>query len=250
MNDATKKLAADHQGMRVDYTGLLGQCRRALRLNGHSARAEMLRQLQGHLKELGKRWYAGDAAVVDELLQLYCVEAGARAALKASLSCAAPATEGEREAFEAEVLRHIDPATSHISLARDDSDRYVDWGVMLAWEAWKGRARHAVANDTDDRVHAQAYLRQAEALLTGNEATLHAENEKLRAALATVSAPEPLTALRAVLSTGVAKDVLGKLAEGQGIETDDGKTWLRAAAVAASPFAAQAVAPDLAATRL
>jgi hypothetical protein len=75
------KLAANHQGMRVDYSGLLGQCQRALS-NREPANAEMLRQLQGHLKELGQRWYAGDADVVDEFLQLYCVESEARNAIQ------------------------------------------------------------------------------------------------------------------------------------------------------------------------
>ncbi|NDZ11543.1 hypothetical protein C7T35_01160 [Variovorax sp. WS11] len=77
-------LAEKHQGMRVDYSGLLGQCQRGLRgAGGHAANAEMLRQLQGHLKELGQRWYAGDTAVVDEILQLYCIEKEARDALAA-----------------------------------------------------------------------------------------------------------------------------------------------------------------------
>lgn len=77
-------LAADHVGMRVDYTGLLGQARGAL-THGEvaPALAEMLRQLAVHLKELGQRWYAGDTVVVDELLQLYCIESDARAALSA-----------------------------------------------------------------------------------------------------------------------------------------------------------------------
>ena len=73
-------LAERHTGMRVDYSGLLGQCQRALR-SREPANAEMLRQLQGHLQEFGRRWYAGDTAVVDEILQLYCIECEARAAL-------------------------------------------------------------------------------------------------------------------------------------------------------------------------
>lgn len=77
-------LAKKHEGMRVDYSGLLGQCQRALRNKGESANAEMLRQLQCHLKELGERWYAGDTDVVDEILQLYCIEKDARAALASS----------------------------------------------------------------------------------------------------------------------------------------------------------------------
>jgi len=80
--DAGKLLAEKHTGMKVDYRGLLGQVQREIERSapGH---AEMLRQLQGHLQELGQRWYAGDTAVVDELLQLYCVERQARADLAA-----------------------------------------------------------------------------------------------------------------------------------------------------------------------
>ena len=77
-------LAADHTSMRVDYSGLLKQARAALRSS--PGLAEMLRQLQEHLHELGQRWYAGDTAVVDEILQLYCIEHEARAALKAKES--------------------------------------------------------------------------------------------------------------------------------------------------------------------
>lgn len=76
-------LAADHNGMRVDYTGLLGQVRREICRSGPGY-AEMLRQLQGHIQELGQRWYAGETAAVDEFLQLYSVEKDARAAIAAS----------------------------------------------------------------------------------------------------------------------------------------------------------------------
>ncbi|WP_401733535.1 hypothetical protein [Stenotrophomonas muris] len=72
-------LAADHHGMRVDYHGLLRQVQGGLRSD--PALAEMVRHLHGHLTELGKRWYAGDRKVVDELLQLYGIEDGARRAL-------------------------------------------------------------------------------------------------------------------------------------------------------------------------
>ncbi|WP_241043713.1 hypothetical protein [Achromobacter xylosoxidans] len=78
---ALARLAEPHTGMRVDYQGLLRQAREGL--HDSPGLAEMLRQLQGHLRELGQRWYAGDTAVVDELLQLYCVESNARAALSA-----------------------------------------------------------------------------------------------------------------------------------------------------------------------
>lgn len=75
-------LAADHQGMRVDYTGLLGQSRRELNRTAQG-QAEMLRQLQWHIAELGERFYAGDLKVVDEFLQLYCVAKEAREAIRA-----------------------------------------------------------------------------------------------------------------------------------------------------------------------
>lgn len=53
---------------------------------------------------------------------------------------------------------------------------------------------------------------------------------------AAADAPEPatLTILRALLATGVAKDVLGKLADGHGTDTEDGKAWLRAAELASA----------------
>lgn len=76
-------LAADHKGMRVDYSGLLKQAVSALRRGvKEPGLAELLRQLQEHMTELGRRWYSGDTAVVDELLQLYAVEDAARDALK------------------------------------------------------------------------------------------------------------------------------------------------------------------------
>ncbi|WPQ33669.1 hypothetical protein [Achromobacter xylosoxidans] len=87
---ALARLAEPHTGMRVDYQGLLRQAREGL--HDSPGLAEMLRQLQGHLRELGQRWYAGDTAVVDELLQLYCVESNARAALSGTQS-----GQGERQ---------------------------------------------------------------------------------------------------------------------------------------------------------
>lgn len=75
------KLAPDHNAMRVDYSGLLGQCARALK-RSNSGEAEMLRQLKGHLQELGQQFYGGDIAAVDEFLQLYCIESDLRLKLK------------------------------------------------------------------------------------------------------------------------------------------------------------------------
>lgn len=82
-------LSAEHTGMRVDYQGLFKQARDGLRRE--PVLAEMLRQFQDHLTELGRCWYAGDTAVVDEFLQLYCVEREARAAIAAAPT---PAAQG------------------------------------------------------------------------------------------------------------------------------------------------------------
>src|SRR3546814_8893025 len=73
-------LAKDHAGMRVDYQGLLKQSRDSL-TREEPALAEMLRQFESHIPQLGRRWYAGDTSAVDEFLQLYCVEHDARTQL-------------------------------------------------------------------------------------------------------------------------------------------------------------------------
>lgn len=77
-------LADDHKGFRVDYTGLLSQASRALS-RAAPGQAEMLRQMQEHFKELGQRFYSGELGVVDEFLQLYCVEKDMRAAIRAKV---------------------------------------------------------------------------------------------------------------------------------------------------------------------
>lgn len=77
--DAAPILAPKHTGMMVDYTGLIGQARAALNHGDKApAMSELLRQLAVHMSQLGQRWYAGDAKVVDEFLQLYCIEQDAR----------------------------------------------------------------------------------------------------------------------------------------------------------------------------
>lgn len=81
VHKATIALAKDHKSMRVDYSGLLSEAGKIIR-ESDPGYAEMLRQLEGHLQELGKRYYSGDIAVVDEFLQLYCIESEAREALK------------------------------------------------------------------------------------------------------------------------------------------------------------------------
>lgn len=53
---------------------------------------------------------------------------------------AAPAADTMREAFETELRRHFDPMQADLYLARDESDNYDLWAVMLAWECY--RAAH------------------------------------------------------------------------------------------------------------
>lgn len=65
-------LAPDHKGMMVNYSGMLRQTINALP-RSYSFQAEMLRQFQKHIEEMGKRFYSGDLKAVDEFLQLYCV---------------------------------------------------------------------------------------------------------------------------------------------------------------------------------
>lgn len=81
--NARPVLGKQHTGMRVDHSGLFWQASLALERADLAVYAELLRQLQAHLQELGARWYAGDTAVVDELLQLYCIESSARDAVVA-----------------------------------------------------------------------------------------------------------------------------------------------------------------------
>ncbi len=87
--DKVTLLSKDHTGMKVDYSGLLGQVRREIKRSAPGL-AEMIRQLQEHMQELGQRWYAGDTAVVDELLQLYSVERQARDAIAAQTKQGGP----------------------------------------------------------------------------------------------------------------------------------------------------------------
>ena len=110
-------LAADHDGMRVDYRGLMRQSQHALK-HSSPGHAEMLRQFEGHLTELGTRWYAGDTAVVDEILQLYCIEHEARQAVAARPASPVPPVGAElvsdagRLAYVADQIRALEPAGS------------------------------------------------------------------------------------------------------------------------------------------
>src|SRR3546814_8190032 len=62
-------LAKDHAGMRVDYQGLLKQSRDSL-TREEPALAEMLRQFESHITQLGRRWYARSEEHTSELQSL------------------------------------------------------------------------------------------------------------------------------------------------------------------------------------
>ena len=102
---AINLLAADHEGMKVDYRGLFSQVQRAIK-RSDPGYAEMLRQLEGHLKELGQRWYAGDTNVVDEILQLYCIERDARKVLPNPPIAAPQAQADARDAIRELIAKH------------------------------------------------------------------------------------------------------------------------------------------------
>jgi hypothetical protein len=60
-------LAKRHTGMRLNIEAhLVGPRRRGTKW--------ALEQLHEHLKEVARRYYAGDIAVVDEFLQAYCLD--------------------------------------------------------------------------------------------------------------------------------------------------------------------------------
>jgi len=60
----TPPLANPHTGMRVCAHRILTE-------NGRGY-AGVRREMAKHLEEVARRYYAGDVAVVDEFLQLYC----------------------------------------------------------------------------------------------------------------------------------------------------------------------------------
>jgi len=69
-------LAPDHRGMRLDAVHYL-------RNGGEPALTFVRQEMARHLEELGRRYYAGDVAAVDEFLQLYCIAESERAAVVA-----------------------------------------------------------------------------------------------------------------------------------------------------------------------
>ncbi len=73
----TPPLAAPHTNMRVNGA-------RLLRENGRGY-SGMRQEMATHFEEVATRYYAGDVAVVDEFLQLYCFGEAARKAAVAAL---------------------------------------------------------------------------------------------------------------------------------------------------------------------
>lgn len=103
----------------------------------------------------------------------------------AAPSAAEPVAMALREAFEARIKQNCGDLTT---FGHGEHMHYRNSAVNNAWCGWKDCFGYMLANDRAELAHAQAYLRQAQELLTGNEATLHAENQRLRALLA---APSP-----------------------------------------------------------
>jgi hypothetical protein len=54
----------------------------------------MRREMATHLEEVAHRYYAGDVAVVDEFLQLYCFGEEARKAVVNQANATRPAGDG------------------------------------------------------------------------------------------------------------------------------------------------------------
>jgi hypothetical protein len=59
-------LAEKHTGMRISAKGVL------LRVSGDLSGSA--KEMCGHLTEMAERFYAGEISVVDEFLQLYCLD--------------------------------------------------------------------------------------------------------------------------------------------------------------------------------
>jgi hypothetical protein len=79
--EARVPLAPKHTGMRVSASGILGRIAKGWGVDG-SLRYGCEGMLE-HLRELSRRYYAGDVAAVDEFLQIYCLDEGRAAAVAA-----------------------------------------------------------------------------------------------------------------------------------------------------------------------
>lgn len=65
-------LAKKHTGMRVDHSGILGRIAKGCKVR--QDQRWILGQMDEHLEEMAKRFYAGEISAVDEFLQLYCLD--------------------------------------------------------------------------------------------------------------------------------------------------------------------------------
>lgn len=69
----TPPLGPKHEGMKMSAEGLIIRAAQLIPKGEEAGgyRWALTEQLLVHLKELGRRYYEGDALVVDEFLQLY-----------------------------------------------------------------------------------------------------------------------------------------------------------------------------------
>lgn len=114
--------------------------------------------------------------------RLQLLDHGDEAAAKA-LEWAVTAEPDEEVLPRLDIRQAFEREFSECDLSRTAFGDYASTRVQCCWIGWKRHAAFAMAEDRADRNHALAYLRQAEQLLTGNEATLYAENQRLRAQL-------------------------------------------------------------------
>lgn len=67
-----KLLGPKHTGMRIPVSGILTRIIRGEKLDKGSR--YMIEKLLEHLEETGRRFYSSDIKVIDEFLQLYCLD--------------------------------------------------------------------------------------------------------------------------------------------------------------------------------
>jgi hypothetical protein len=111
---AVKLLAADHSGMKVGLS-------RPVLSGAACAQANRPRLWKccGSLKatcRAGQRWYAGDTDVVDEILQLYCIERDARKTVGVTATAAPQAQADARDAEQEVLTEHSDAAAIRKSI--------------------------------------------------------------------------------------------------------------------------------------
>jgi len=150
-------LANDCRGMRASYLGLLRQSRGALLCGDREpGLAETLRQLEADLTELGQRWYAGDTDVVDEFLQLYCIEKDARVALKD-----APVVAQTQHPDDAAVDTFA--AAMRAKLTQKRAEGYSGWqdqAMFSRGQLWQMLREHVEKGDPVDVANFAMFLHQ------------------------------------------------------------------------------------------